>query len=127
MLRLNFQRRLLRLVLAVTAHPVVTLLLCAAVLAGCIFLALTRLPVSTDQNKLFSAKAQFFHDWLDFNEKFPENEALYVVVEPNDPRHVDVGQWTGLVDRITKRLHRRGARCGEPGSRGSVGPSRAAV
>ena len=57
-------------------HPLRSLIVAGVVLAGCVTLAMTRLDISSDQNKLFSTKVKFFRDYLEFDEKFPENEAV---------------------------------------------------
>jgi uncharacterized protein len=106
---LNFhviQKRLLKIVLTVVSYPRTTLLVCGIVLAGCVILALTRLQSSADEDKLFSPAVPFFKAFLDFEEKFPENEALYVLLEPSNPAAPPVlGRWTRLADKITDRLN----------------------
>jgi predicted RND superfamily exporter protein len=98
-------RRILIFVLAVTRHPRVTLALVGVSLIGCIALAGTSLSLSSDQNELFSHKIGFFQDYLDFIKKFPENEALYIVIEPRDSTAPGQMQaWMDLADRITDRL-----------------------
>lgn len=98
-------RGLLRVVLAAVNQPRLALLICGTILAVCIGLAMARLPISTDQNELFSANVKFFSEWLDFDRKFPENQALYLIVLPHDP-HADIptARWTGLADAIGDRL-----------------------
>ena len=89
----------------VVAHPKLTLLIAGLSLTACLAVAAARLGISSDENKLFSAKVKFFHDFLDFEEKFPENEALYVVVEPKDPKHIPaVSRWTNLADQLAVKL-----------------------
>jgi len=89
----------------VVAHPKVTLGIAAAVLLVSVVAAKLKLTVSSDQNKLFSPKVKFFADWLDFDRKFPENQAIYVVIEPKDwAAHPPVGDWVKVADRITARL-----------------------
>src|SRR5438105_15106187 len=99
------QRRVMTAVLGVVSHPKTTLVISAAVLAASVVLALTRLRVSTDQDKLFSADVKFFRDYLEFDAKFPENAAIYVVIEaaPGKPAP-PVERWTALADGITARL-----------------------
>ena len=100
-----FQRRLRHGVMHVVAHPKLTLLIAGLLLTASLGFARTRLGISSDENKLFSDKVKFFRDFLDFEEKFPENEALYVVVEPKDPKQIPpVARWTSLADEITARL-----------------------
>jgi predicted RND superfamily exporter protein len=103
------QYRLLRGVLAVATHPRRTLLIVAIVLAAAVGISLQRLTISTNQNKLFSAKVPFFHDYLQFIERFPENEAVYVVIEPKEAPNIPsenppVAQWAAVADAVTDRL-----------------------
>jgi len=104
--RLSPHRILLHGVLRVVNHPRLTLLVSAVLLANCVALAMWQLDVSTDQNKLFSPKVKFFRDYLEFNEKFPENEAIYILVEPADPNAPppSVPRWTAAADAIAARL-----------------------
>ncbi|MEA2710259.1 MAG: uncharacterized protein QOF78_2860 [Phycisphaerales bacterium] len=100
-----FHRPLLIAVLQVVSRPRLTLIIAGVVLALCATLALTRLQLSSDQNKLFDPNVKFFRDFLRLNELFPENEAIYVVVEAKDPKNPPpVARWTGLADAITLRL-----------------------
>jgi uncharacterized protein len=99
------QRRLVIGVLGVVARPKLTLALAAAVLIVCAASAYKWLTVSSDQNKLFSPKVKFFADWLDFDRKFPENQATYVVIEPASlTLKPTVRQWVDVADAITARL-----------------------
>jgi predicted RND superfamily exporter protein len=98
------QRRILKAVLSVTAHPRVTLFIVAATLFASIMLAATRLTLSSDQNKLFSSTVPFFRNYLEFTQKFPENEAVYIVVENKDGTKPAVKDWTAVADAITNRL-----------------------
>ena len=99
------QRLQLKAVMQVVSHPRLTLVLAGAVLLASALLAWSRLNISTDQNKLFSSNVPFFRDYLTFINKFPENEAIYVVIQPHDPNHAPpVKRWTDLADRITQRL-----------------------
>src|SRR4051812_32515842 len=92
-------RPLLRVVLAVVSHPWWALGGAAVVLVVGVGLAATRLGISTDQNKLFDPDVPFFRDYLRFNALFPENEAIYVLVEAKDPgRPPAVRRWAGLAD-----------------------------
>jgi len=97
-------RRILKSVLSVVRHPKTTLLLVVIGLAVCGVLAATRLNISSDQNKLFSPKVWFFRDYLDMIRRFPENEALYIIVEPRDPASADMNRWMELSDQIVARL-----------------------
>src|SRR4051812_28804326 len=101
------QRRIVRAVLAVVEHPKLTLVIAGAVLVACAALAYFRLNISTDTNKLFSPKVKFFADYLEYNKKFPENEAIYVIVEPRDPKgSPPVPRWTAAADAVVDRLKR---------------------
>ena len=101
-----FQRRLVKGVLWVVTHPKLTLGLAAGLLCVCVGSAYRSLKVSSDQNELFSPKVKFFADWLEFDRKFPENEAIYVVIEPITPAaHPPVRQWVEIADRISNRLN----------------------
>src|SRR5579884_1053742 len=103
------QRRIVKGVLAVVARPKLTLVIGGAVLAASIVFALTRLSISTDQNKLFSDKVPFFRNFLEYEKQFPESDATYVVIEPAKAKADDpdppVERWTALADRITDRLN----------------------
>lgn len=95
--------------MAVVARPRITLVIAGLALVVAVILAYFKLPVSTDQNKLFSRQRTFFGDYVDFIDKFPENEAIYVVVESqggvkND--HPRLERWTGIADAIAARLRR---------------------
>lgn len=99
------QRQILRGVLGVVGRPRLTLAVAAGAFVACAALAYARLDISTDQNRLFNPEAKFFAAYLDFDRKFPENEAIYVVVEPADPNNVPpVDRWTGLADAVENRL-----------------------
>jgi predicted RND superfamily exporter protein len=101
-----FHRPLLVAVLHVVTHPKRALSIALIVLAGCLGLAYFRLNISTDQNRLFDPTVPFFRDFLRFGELFPENEALYIVVErarPADPEP-PVRRWTQIADDLAARL-----------------------
>jgi predicted RND superfamily exporter protein len=101
----HLQRRLRHGIIHVVAHPKVTLLIAGIVLAASVVLALSRLRISSDENKLFSDKVKFFREFLEFDEKFPENDALYVVIEARDAgRAIPVLRWTKVADEITEKL-----------------------
>jgi predicted RND superfamily exporter protein len=108
------QRRVLTMVLRVVERPRLSLAIAGLALAVCVGMALVRLRVSTDQDKLFAADVPFFHNYLDFVDKFPENEAIFCVIEPKiDPKTgreipQSVAQWTGLADAIVHRLSTMG-------------------
>ncbi len=98
-------RRILTGVLAVVSHPWITLGVVFVTVAICVTATVKRLTISTDQNNLFSSKPWFFHDYLDFIHRFPENEAVYIVIEPKNPAdRPPVLRWTGAADHITERL-----------------------
>jgi len=99
------QRQIQKTVLVVVTHPRLTLGAAGIVLVGCVSIALNGLTLSTDQNKLFSSQVPFFRNYLEFIAKFPENEAMYVIVECARPRvSPPVVRWTALADRIAGRL-----------------------
>jgi hypothetical protein len=98
-------RRILTGVLAVVRHPWITLGVVFVTVAVCVGATLCWLTISTDQNKLFSSKPWFFHDYLEFIRRFPENEAVYIVIEPKNPADdPPVLRWTAAADHITDRL-----------------------
>src|SRR5262245_59714658 len=100
-----FHRRLLLAVIAVVQRPRLTLAIAGVVLIGSIALAVMRLSISSDQNKLFSTKVQFFRDYLSFIERFPENEAIYILARARDPNSTPpVNRWTGWADATAMRL-----------------------
>ncbi len=74
------QRKMLAFVLLVVRHPRWVLSLGLAMTVVGALLAVFFLPISTDQNKLFSARVPFFHRYLQYIHDFPENEAAYVVI-----------------------------------------------
>ena len=80
-------RPLLIFVLHVVNHPRRILTISLLVLAICVGAAKRKLNISTEQNKLFDPNVQFFRDFRSFNQKFPETEATYVLIEPTDPAH----------------------------------------
>src|SRR3954447_9189927 len=99
------QRRIVRGVLAVVEHPRLTLAIAGAVLVACAAWAYFCLNISTDTNKLFSPKVKFFADYLDYHYKFPENEAIYVLIQPRDPGGTPaVEHWTAAADAVVARL-----------------------
>ena len=116
----TIQRRIVRGVLGVVAFPKLTLALATAALLACAALAYAQLDISSDTNKLFSHDVKFFADYLEFDRKFPENEAIYVVIEPREPSHaVDMQRSTALADAVAARLellprHVRGAEARVP-------------
>src|SRR5688500_4330225 len=98
-------RGILRAVLVVVSRPRLTLAVAGAALGACLLLAAPRLNISTSQNELFDPDVPFFHDYLRFPRLFPENEAVYVVVQSRDPGAVPpVARWTALADAIAARL-----------------------
>ncbi len=99
------QRRLLKLVLGVVRRPKLTLLIAGVTLIACVAVAAARLRISTDTNRLFSSDVAFFRHYLEFIQKFPENEALYIIVESKDANQLPpVGRWAEIADRLTERL-----------------------
>lgn len=100
-------RPILRFVLMVVAHPRLTLGIVLALTTACIALAASRLTISTNQNELFSDKVPFFRDYLDFDRKFPENEAVYILIEPRSPAETPpVERWTGAADAVASALRK---------------------
>src|SRR5689334_12646260 len=98
-------RALLIFVLRVVSRPRTTLLICAIVLAACATLAAMRLEISTDQNKLFDPNVRFFREYLHFTELFPENEAIYILIEAKDRQHAPpIARWTAVADAIAQKL-----------------------
>src|SRR5437667_7053890 len=100
-------RPLLVGVLHVVKYPRRVLLVAGLALAACIGLAMWKLNIATDQNRLFDPNVQFFRDYLSFIERFPENEAIYIIVEPAAQRSnqsIPVARWTEIADRLTARL-----------------------
>jgi predicted RND superfamily exporter protein len=100
-----FHRLLLTGVLNVVCRPRLTLLISTLTLIAAVGFASWKLSISTDENKLFDPNVQFFRDYLSFTQNFPENEAVYVIVESNDPNNPPtVQKWTSLADAITQKL-----------------------
>ena len=105
-----FHRPLLIAGLKVTSHPKLSLLIASIVLVACVGAAIWKLEISTEQNKLFDPDVPFFRDYLAFSKNFPENEALYVLIEPvpGAPRPKQmpppVPRWTAIADAIADRL-----------------------
>src|SRR5690349_10663541 len=99
-------RPLLIAVLHVVSRPRRTLLIAGVFLVCSAVMAMMRLGISSDQNKLFDPDVKFFRDFLRFNQLFPENEAIYVVVEPTDARRPPppVARWTAVADAIAERV-----------------------
>ncbi len=100
----RFQRLLVRSVLTVVSHPRWTLAIAAAALIACVALAWTRLSISTNQDELFSPTAPHFRAYLRFVEEFPENEAIYVLIEPSGPAMPSTDRWTQATDAVAERL-----------------------
>ncbi|HEY7117826.1 MAG TPA: MMPL family transporter, partial [Tepidisphaeraceae bacterium] len=96
---------ILRFVLLVVTHPRLTLAVTLLLAGVSVALAVWRLDISSDQNKLFSEDVPFFRDFLEFDRKFPENEAAYVLIRARgDEKSVPITRWTGAADAIAKRL-----------------------
>ncbi|HEX3359249.1 MAG TPA: MMPL family transporter, partial [Tepidisphaeraceae bacterium] len=101
----SIHRPLLIGVLHVVQHPVRVLLVAGACVAACALLAAWKLNISSDQNKLFDPNVQFFRDFLNFSQNFPENEATYVVIQSANANHPPpTARWTAIADAITARL-----------------------
>jgi uncharacterized protein len=101
---LPFQRRIRRGVIAVVAYPKLTLTVSAIVLAASVVLALSRLSVSSNDAKLFPLSDRHIRESAEFDKQFPENDALYVVIQSATPALPPIARWTALADRITERL-----------------------
>src|SRR5256885_6586913 len=98
-------RPLLIGVLHVVKHPRRVLAIAVLITALCGLLAAWKLNISSDQNKLFDPNVQFFRDFLSFTQRFPENEATYIIIEPVDrSKTPPVPRWTALADAIAARL-----------------------
>src|SRR3954451_3284176 len=98
-------RPLLIAVLHVVKHPRRVLTIALVLVAVCVALAKWKLNISSDQNKLFDPNVKFFRDFLSLNERFPENEATYVLIEPTAPTHPPpINRWTTLADSIEAKL-----------------------
>ena len=101
------ERRILLGVLNVVDHPIRTLIIGGIILAVCAGAALWKLHVSSDENKLFSADDPIFRAYLEFDDKFPENEAVYVIVEPAKPdENPKLQRWTGIADAIAEHVRK---------------------
>jgi len=99
------QRKMLTFVLLVIRHPrwVISLGLSMTVIGA--LLAIFFLPISTDQNKLFSSRVPFFHRYLQYIHNFPENEAAYVVMTARDDKAPPpAAQWIAAANAVTERL-----------------------
>src|SRR4051794_15911144 len=95
------QRRLVKGGLWVVSLPKVTLAICALLLMGAVLYAKMGLTLSTDQDALLTPKLKFFRDYLRFDEKFPENEAFVVIIEPNDFAHPpEARRWIAFADAM---------------------------
>jgi hypothetical protein len=99
-----FQRRLLRGIAWVVAHPWPTLVLAVLSAALCAGMAAAGLRVSSDQNELFSPHVPFFRDYLSFIKQFPENEAAYVLIRAAGVERPPVSRWTAAADALANRL-----------------------
>src|SRR5689334_25114211 len=99
------QRQLVRGVISVVTFPRTTLAICAVLLVASVCYAWFGLSLSTDQNALLTPDLPFFKDYLEYDARFPENEAFVVLVEPISYEHLPVAKrWMGLADDIQSRL-----------------------
>lgn len=98
------QRGIVKASLRSVRHPLTTLLLALFVLALCLYLAFTRLGISSDQNQLFSESKVYFRDYVRFGEKFPENEAIYVVVQKRGGAEPALERWIGIAEALAAKL-----------------------
>ncbi|HYE20660.1 MAG TPA: MMPL family transporter [Tepidisphaeraceae bacterium] len=98
-------RPLVRLALLVATWPRITLAVCLTITAVSAIESFRRLGLSADQNKLYSPTVPFFRDFLEYVRKFPENEALYVLIEARpDAPPPTLDRWTAAADAIAARL-----------------------
>ena len=106
----------------VVRHPKTTLGIAGAVLAAAVACSLLFLSISTDTDKLVDPELPFFQKYMRFDEKFPENDAAYILVRTASQRMIramrmrrithtmwDVQQskvddWVTIADRIADRL-----------------------
>src|SRR5580658_3754458 len=103
---MRLERRLLTGVLFVARHPRLTLGVVTLTLAAAVLVSVSLLTISTDQNQLFSPKVWFFASYLDFIHKFPENEAVYIVIEPRTEfGRPTLDRWEAVADAVTNRLN----------------------
>ncbi|MDB5293691.1 MAG: transporter [Phycisphaerales bacterium] len=101
------ERYILLGVLSVVQRPRLTLLIAGLLLAASIGAAMRWLSISSDQDRLFSRNVPFFRDYLEFDRKFPENDALYVVIEPKNPASPPaIGRWTAIADAIASDVRK---------------------
>jgi predicted RND superfamily exporter protein len=99
------QRRLVQGVVAVVTWPKVTVAICAILLVTCVVYAKFRLTLSTDQNALLTPTLPFFKEFLQFDSKFPENEAFVVLVEPVDyKKFPPAKRWIELATQVQQKL-----------------------
>src|SRR4051794_13609779 len=102
-----FHRPLMVAVLKVVSFPKTTLAIALVLLAASGALAYFRLNISTDQNRLFDPTVPFFRDFIRFGELFPENEAVYIVVERADrATNPPVRRWTQAADELAAAMKR---------------------
>ena len=98
-------RTILNNTLRLTRYSWIVLAIVLVLAGGSVYLACTRLRISTEQNKLFSPRVPFFHQYLQFIKNFPENEAAYVVIQARHPTHPPpTGQWIKAADAVTAAL-----------------------
>jgi uncharacterized protein len=101
-------RLILNGVLHVVEHPKRILTIAAIVLIASALLAAWRLNISTDQDNLFSRDVPFFKNYINFTNDFPENQAIYILVEAKDSKsQPPVERWTAAADAIITGLSSR--------------------
>ncbi len=99
------QRKMLTFVLLVIRHPRWVVAFGSALTVLGALLAVFFLPISTDQNKLFSSRVPFFHRYLQYVHDFPENEAAYVVITPrHNHAPPPARQWIAAANAVTHQL-----------------------
>jgi hypothetical protein len=96
-----------RFVLLVVSRPRATMAVTLLVAAVCVGLAVWRLRISTDQNKLFSTDVPFFRAFVEFDRNFPQSEEVFVVIRATgDEKAVPVVRWAGAADAVAANLNK---------------------
>ncbi len=99
------QRKLVKLVIRIVSFPKLTLAICALALLASVVLSMSRLSLSTNQNDLLTPSLPFFRDYLQFIQKFPENNSFVVIVEPLSYDKPPAGKrWMDFADRLGAAL-----------------------
>ena len=99
------QRVIVKASLRSVRNPWTTLIIALVALVLCVYLGLTRLAISSDQDELFSDSELYFRDYLRFGKQFPENEAIYIVLRPRDPHaRIPLDRWIAAVDAVVANV-----------------------